>query len=657
MTLFCPECGEYYEDSLSVCPADGVRLFTLNSTQAPLIGEVLEGRFRIESLLGSGGMGAVYRAVQTSVGRDVAIKVLHADFEDDQAALERFFREAKFVSELTHPSIVRVIDFGQEPRLKVLYLVMELIEGPTLDALIRGTRLDLNFALEIAYQICGGLTDPHASHVVHRDLKPANLFVNPVSDGSIQVKICDFGIARALTRATRLTMEGGICGTPAYMSPEQASDLPLDPRTDLYSLGVILYQMLTGWLPFDAPSSLQLMLKHVQETPPPFAEILGDDPLPASVERLVTDLMQKSADARPATAREVRARINRIRSELGLMPIQLDASGSSQRDMFSKWIIATEPQRNTSPGAPADSAEFAGTLAEAPSNTDTALLAPSLTETHLLPGRAHQAPPSGRAQTGEAPGPLPRVRVPTQGLGRSNEIAPTTPSPLAPSPAPGAQTPAPGAQTPDAAPQRTAPQPAHTAESHQKVASSHFATVSPSQATQTTSSNRLLLAILALMLGALLVATGALGFLWSSRVKTPLEAPSKIVEPVQPAPQTIIQPAQTAPKRAGAAQAQQDAVAEEMPEVAPPERPAQKPAERPKTSPSSTPPAAKIAEKPVPKEKPAARAQTPPAPAPSAPKTQPQAPGNTPKTTPAPPPNEAAERLDSIFGNRGLRKE
>src|SRR5690554_534270 len=560
MTLFCPECGEYYEDSLSVCPTDGVRLYALDATQTPLIGEVLEGRFRIESLLGSGGMGAVYRAVQTSVGRDVAVKILHADFEDDQAALERFFREAKFVSELTHPSIVRVIDFGQEPRLKVLYLVMELIEGPTLDTLIRGARLDLNFALEIAYQICGGLTDPHASDVVHRDLKPANLFVNPVSDGSIQVKICDFGIARALTRATRLTVEGGICGTPAYMSPEQASDLPLDPRTDLYSLGVILYQMLTGWLPFDAPSSLQLMLKHVQETPPPFAEILGNEPLPASVERLVTDLMQKSADARPATAREVRQRISGIRAELGLMPIQLDAAATmGQKNIFAPWILAAKPHRSSSPGAPAESSEFARALTEAPSNTDTALLAPSMTETHLLGAPAHQTPQPARAQTGDAMKPLAIARVATEGWGRANEIAPTSKSPLASSASP----------MPAVVPQRTAAQPVHTVESHEKVPSANYPTAAPPGAAQSTSSNRHLLIILALVLGALLVATGVLGFLWFQNDRALREVPAQGVEHAKPAAETLTPPAQPAAVIAAPAEDQADAAVEKSPEVAP----------------------------------------------------------------------------------------
>src|SRR5690554_1242450 len=652
MTLFCPECGEYYEDSLSVCPTDGVRLYALDATQTPLIGEVLEGRFRIESLLGSGGMGAVYRAVQTSVGRDVAVKILHADFKDDQAALERFFREAKFVSELTHPSIVRVIDFGQEPRLKVLYLVMELIEGPTLDTLIRGARLDLNFALEIAYQICGGLTDPHASDVVHRDLKPANLFVTPVSDGSIQVKICDFGIARALTRATRLTVEGGICGTPAYMSPEQASDLPLDPRTDLYSLGVILYQMLTGWLPFDAPSSLQLMLKHVLETPPPFAEILGDDPLPASVERLVTDLMQKSADARPATAREVRQRISGIRAELGLMPIQLDAAATmGQKNIFAPWILAAKPHRSSSPGAPAESSEFARALTEAPSNTDTALLAPSMTETHLLGAPTHQTPQPARAQTGDAMKPLAMARVATEGWGRANEIAPTSKSPLASSTAQSDPTPA-------AAPQRTAAQPAHTVESREKAPSSNDPTAPPPAPARRASSNRHLFIILALVLGALLVATSVLGFLWFQSDRASREVPAQVVEQAKPAGEALTPSAQSAPVVAAPAEDQADAAAEKSAKVAPVEAAPAKSVARPKIPTKATPSAPKIAEKPTPKAKPApSEKKTPTDVETDTPQAKSQPSDTAPKTAPTPTPSEASERLDSIFGKQGLRKE
>lgn len=640
MTLFCPECGEGYDNSMSVCPTDGVRLYTVAGPQASLVGEVLEGRFRIESLLGEGGMGAVYRTVQISVGRQVAVKVLHADFDDDQAALERFFREAKFVSELTHPSIVHVIDFGQEPRLKILYLVMELIEGPTLDTLIRGARLDVGFALEIAYQICGGLTDPHASHVVHRDLKPANLFVNPVSDGSIQVKICDFGIARALTRATRLTMEGGVCGTPAYMSPEQASDLQLDPRTDLYSLGVILYQMLTGWLPFDAPSSLQLMLKHIQETPPPFAEILGERALPASVELLVNDLMQKSADARPASARVVRERINRIRAELALAPIQLPAQLSAEvttaRDLFAQWIVPTEPL----PNAPQpDSRELGFARTQGPSHTETQLLPPSKTQTLLIKGNARQTPGPRAARSGETFKQLAMPRVLADASPAAEEVAPK-------------QVSAPLSQPePKPVRQRTTPQSPYTAESAEKA-----------EPAAPASSNRLLILALALILGALLLVSVGLGFLWLNAQKTsddtPSSAATKTPEPLSPAEDS-------APREDARTTATNEAAEAVAPEV-------EKPAEhRPKASSQPMKPAA-----PKPRVTKASPAKTPvKAPAKDkAPEAaavasgnenttstaqQNEAPSNAapPKSATTPTRTEASERLDSIFGNKGLRKE
>lgn len=691
MTLFCPECGDGFDDSLSVCPTDGVRLYAVSSTQAPLIGEVLEGRFRLEGLLGTGGMGAVYRAIQTSVGRNVAVKVLHADLDDDQAALERFFREAKFVSELTHPSIVRVIDFGQDPRLEILYLVMELIEGPTLDKLLRGTRLSVDFALEVAYQVCGGLTEPHASHVVHRDLKPANLFVNPVSDGSIQVKICDFGIARALTRSTRLTVTGGICGTPTYMSPEQATDRELDSRTDLYSLGVILYQMLTGWLPFNAASSLQLMLKHVQETPPPLAQLLTNDPLPASVERLVTDLMQKSPDARPASARVVRDRIGGIRAELGLSPIQLDAitkggEPSNYQDIFSPWMIASEPHRQSQSAPQPDSHELAYALTQAHSSTDTQLLGPSMTETNLLDTPPQQTPHPANEQTGEVSNPMAMERVPTDKWGLGNQGAASRSAPASPQRAHIAPTPT----------QNTAPQPTHSDERPQKTSPSSSST-----------SKYLLPLLFTLVIGALVVASVALWILWANTDQTSTEdlpnatpQTSSAITPGDDSTQNALAAPEVKPPKVDAPPAADDDKARdddvEQPSVkkTPTDRPKPKDAPKPERRPAQAKPKSP-ANKPSPEGKSGAKSpSTPPrsgvspkesaseqetpgkqSPRKEAPKKKaPQEPTddsdkpdksqnkNTPKNpakddSSEPNTTDASKRLDEIFGTHGLRNE
>jgi serine/threonine protein kinase len=307
------------------------------SSDDPLIGATIDGRFAIERSIGVGGMGTVYRAKQLSVGRDVAVKVLRAELTGKEVALERFFREAKTISQLTHPNIVRLIDFGQDREFDVLYLVMELVSGTNLGDLLRQGRLRVALALEVAYQVCGALTEPHAAGVIHRDLKPDNLLLMPVSDGTIQTKVLDFGIARALeTNETTLTATGMICGTPAYMAPEQAQNEALDPRTDLYALGVILYEMLSGWPPFSGTSSLQIMLKHIQEMPVRLRDLLPPATLPEQVEELVYQLMHKDRDERPKSAREVRDRIDDLRRAFDFGRVRVEHAGQIDEFVMRK---------------------------------------------------------------------------------------------------------------------------------------------------------------------------------------------------------------------------------------------------------------------------------------------------------------------------------
>lgn len=345
MSLFCPECHTRYEDaSKGVCPKDGVRLYKVDDDD-PLIGGVIDGRFRVDYTLGIGGMGTVYGGVQLSVNRDVAIKVLRTELSTREVALERFFREAKTISKLSHPNIVKLIDFGQDRDRGLLYLVMELVRGQNLADLLSKGRLRTPLALEVIYQVCGALTEPHAESVIHRDLKPDNLLLVPVSDGTVQAKVLDFGIARFMESNTQLTGTGMICGTPAYMAPEQAQNETLDPRTDLYALGVILYEMLSGWPPFSGTSSLQVMLKHIQENPPPLRELLPPATLPNEIEDLVYSLISKERALRPASAREVRDTIDAIRARFGLENVRFDAATSPDVEQrFSKFLLPKLPR-------------------------------------------------------------------------------------------------------------------------------------------------------------------------------------------------------------------------------------------------------------------------------------------------------------------------
>jgi serine/threonine protein kinase len=273
----------------------------------PLIGAVLDERFRIVAPLGTGGMGCVYRGVQLSVDRPVAIKVIAEQLSDDRATTKRFLREAKLLTAFSHPNIVHVFDFGQAETGE-LYLVMELLHGETLaDVLARG-KLPPRMACEIAMQLCDALTAAHERGVVHRDLKPGNVILG---DGPLAglVKVLDFGLAKTLesdhVTTSSVTEIGAVLGTPLYMAPEAIGGAGADPRSDLYALGCMLYEMLAGTTPFDDPSVNVVLVRQLGEPPP----MLPDD-VPIALCELVDELLAKDPDARPPSAIAVRARLD-----------------------------------------------------------------------------------------------------------------------------------------------------------------------------------------------------------------------------------------------------------------------------------------------------------------------------------------------------------
>lgn len=319
--MICPDCKTLNGDAARFCNSCGA---TLNSPRAaaaeaetaamtsdvtvqapppkkdPLIGSSIGDRYRLDSLIGRGGMGAVYSATRLLIGDEVAIKILHTEQGGDTHAAERFRREARAAARLKHPNAVSIYDFGVSGE-GLQFLVMELVEGRSLRDVTK-TQGPLESALvaEIASQICAALDEAHRQHIVHRDIKPDNIIVNFTPAG-LRVKVLDFGIAKLRDdTSSHLTQTGSVMGTPHYMSPEQCLGEELDSRADIYSVGIVVYELLCGRVPFNSPISTAVVVQHVNQPPP---SLRGINPtISAEVEAVVFHALEKSRHARPATA-------------------------------------------------------------------------------------------------------------------------------------------------------------------------------------------------------------------------------------------------------------------------------------------------------------------------------------------------------------------
>ncbi len=278
------------------------------------IGATLDGRYRIDALIGTGGMGRVYSGEHTGIGRTVAIKVLHSDLHRNREAAQRFQREAIASGRLDHPNIVNIYDFGVLPS-GACYLVMERLEGETLGArLERDGRLPWREALEILRGMLLGLRHAHDRGVVHRDIKPDNIYLAR-KDGDLIIKLLDFGIAKLRAGSAddpASTRAGLTVGTPAYLSPEQAVGGEITPASDLYSATIVLYEMLAGRGPFEDKDPLAMLGAHVSRIPPPISEVAPDLELPSGLEAVISAGLVKPAAERTRTAQEYIALIDRV---------------------------------------------------------------------------------------------------------------------------------------------------------------------------------------------------------------------------------------------------------------------------------------------------------------------------------------------------------
>jgi serine/threonine-protein kinase len=300
----CPQCGIEYPDTNTLCPADGVALET---TEDSLIGSTLAGKYRIDARLNEGGMGTVYRATHVLMEKTVAIKVLRPSLAADEKIVARFSREARAASRISHPNALSVTDFGEDEN-GIVFLVMEFLSGRTLKQVIRDDGpLPLTRVVEIMRQVGDALHAAHLQGVIHRDLKSDNIMLVDTMAGD-HAKVLDFGIAKINepdgARDAGLTAPNLVIGTPQYMSPEQCSqEGEIDARSDIYSLGVILYEMLVGHVPFTADSPTMVMMKHLQEPVPSVLDERSD--VPPTIARVIARAMAKLPANRYQTITEL----------------------------------------------------------------------------------------------------------------------------------------------------------------------------------------------------------------------------------------------------------------------------------------------------------------------------------------------------------------
>ena len=342
---YCPVCETDYPDDVKVCPQDGAAVRRPGERADPFLGRVIKGRYRVERQAGRGGMGTVYLAEQLSVGRKVALKVLRGDFAREEGFVARFQQEAKLVASLNerrNPRVTLVHDFDQTEDGSV-FIVMEWLEGRVLNEVIQRDRgLDLPRAVRLATQIAEGLEAAHRTNVVHRDVKPQNIMVLEAGD---DIKLMDFGIARLRDSGTNLTRTGTMMGTPAYMSPEQIEGQEITEKTDMYAFGIVLYEMLTGVVPFRASTQAAVLTKQLQEQPVPPSRLRPE--IPQELEAIVLKALEKDPAKRERDMAAMVRALREMSRQLG--EVSTDTSPPPARRRSSSTARRRRPRRRRAP--------------------------------------------------------------------------------------------------------------------------------------------------------------------------------------------------------------------------------------------------------------------------------------------------------------------
>jgi serine/threonine-protein kinase len=317
-------------------------------TQDPFVGRVIDGRYEIQARIGEGGMGVVYKARQISIDRVIALKMLNAQMAQDQTWVQRFYNEAKACSRLQHPNTIRMFDFGQTQDGR-LFMTMEFLDGVSLrDALQRGPVAPQR-VVKIMIQCCASLAEAHSIGIIHRDIKPDNVFLLNMAGSPDFVKLLDFSVAKLLEGDRMKTQAGVVFGTPQYMSPEQGRGLPLDARSDLYALGILAFEMLTGNVPYNDDNPMTVIQMHLHGQVPPMP-----DSVPYSVQAVVRRAMEKDPGRRYQSAGEMMQHCQQVFAELNAGAVSVGGGGVPRTMIAGMSQPPQQPQYGGPPQMPMD---------------------------------------------------------------------------------------------------------------------------------------------------------------------------------------------------------------------------------------------------------------------------------------------------------------